>query len=368
MIPNAFTHYTVYLPEFLTGFVISLLLTPILGLIARKYNILDLPSNMRKKDDTTAWRRIHTEPKPLLGGLAVTIPFLLITLATVQPTKYFLGFITGILLLSICGVLDDIFQLSSKLQALFQISAAFLVTISGLQILSIRVPFISTISLEVGKVVIHGSIRYILAVIVTVCWLFFIINAVKWVSGSDGLVEGNGAISALILALLSVRFQTHDTAVMGFALSGGFLGLLFFNFYPSKILSGSTGKSVYGFLLGVLAIYSGGKLATIILTLSLPILDAIWVLGYRMYKHRPKTPLQLFAINDRSHIHHKLLDIGFSQKQVAFAEYTYTLCAGSLAILLTGMHKALAICIVVLILIGCYLLIGIYKKRGQHSV
>lgn len=364
---NSFLPYIKFLPEFILALVMSLLITPIIGVIAKSTNLVDLPGNKRKPDDTTAWRRIHTETKLKLGGASVIVTFLLLTLIYVPQTKYLWGLISGVILLSICGVLDDIFDLSGKVQSIFHITAGFLVVLSGLQIETISSPIGHAISLTFMQVTIHHAVRYVPAALVTIFWIFFIINAVKWVAGSDGLVEGNGAITALIIGLLSVRFQTYPTALMGFVLSGAMLGLLYYNFYPSKILSGSTGKSVYGFILAVLAIYSGGKLATFVLTLSLPIIDAIWVISYRIIKYHPKTPFQLFSINDKSHIHHKLLDLGFSQKQVAYIEYIFTLTVGSLAFLLTGMHKALAIFIVAIVLILFYASLQIYLKRRNTS-
>ncbi len=365
-IPENFLPYTKFIPIIIIGFICSLLLTPIVGIIVQKYKILDLPGNLRRPDDPTRSRRIHTEPKLKLGGIAVVLPFLVIILITVPGTKFLWGFIAGLFVLFICGIIDDIYELPAKIQAGFHIIAALLVVASGLEVTVLNNPFGHAISLTYWQFTIHGIIRFLPAAIFTVVWIFFIINAVKWVAGSDGLVEGNGAIAAIIIGLLSVRFQTQETAFMGFAFAGCLLGFLVYNFYPAKIYSGSAGKSVYGFILAVLAIYSGGKLATFILTLSLPIIDAVWVIGYRIYKHKPKNIFQLFAINDKSHMHHKLLSIGFNPKQVAFIEYTYTLLTGIFAFFLTGLHKALAICIFIFFLLLLYTILALNLKN-RHS-
>lgn len=364
---NNIDKYFEYFPLFLIALVFSFILTPIVIRIAKKLNILDLPEKLRPLNDETKWRRIHTEPKLKLGGIAVILPFLVLSYISIPISRELIGFIIGILLLLGCGILDDIFELSSKIQALFQILASTIIVLSGLKISILSNPLGNAINLQYGQISFLGQHLYILSAIITIIWIFFIINAVKWVSGSDGLVEGNGAIAAIIIGLLSIRFETNQTAIMGFIFAGSLLGFLPYNFYPSKILSGSSGKSVYGFILAVLAIYSGGKLATFILTLSLPILDAIWVILYRIRKHKPKTIFQLFSINDKSHIHHKLLDMGFNQRQVAYIEYSFTLTTGIAAFLLIGVHKIYAILIALIFLIFIYFVISIKisNKRKQ---
>lgn len=362
-----FTSYSHYLPIFLISFLFTLFLTPIVGFIGKKYKIIDLPGGDRKSSDDTRLRRIHTEAKLKLGGVAVIIPFLILSLLTVPVSKFLVGFMFAVFALLLTGILDDLFELYSKVQAIMHIFAACLIVFSGLEISYISNPFGQAISLEFLKITFLGMVRYLPAALLTIFWITFIINAVKWVAGTDGLVEGNGAIAAAIIALLSVRFQTGETANMGFILTGGLLGFLVFNFYPSKILSGSAGKSVYGFILAVLAIYSGGKMATFLLTLSLPLIDAVWVIFYRIKVHKPKTIFALLAINDKTHIHHRLLAMGMTQKQVAFSEYTFTLIVGLTAFLLTGMLKAVVLLIVFLTIFFLFIGINIYRKREKNE-
>ena len=353
---SSYSAYIQFLPGFIEAFVFTFLITPFIGMIAQKNKVLDLPGPLRKDNDETASRRIHKVPKPLLGGAGVIGVFLIITFINVSLSTPYYYFIAGIMLLLILGVVDDIMQLNSKIQFLGQVAAALLVVLSGKGINFINNPFTKNIFFfNQGTVEVLNHTYFISSSIITIAWILLLINSVKWVAGTDGLVEGNSFIASSVLALLSVRVRTFTTASMGFIFSGALLGFLPFNFNPSKIFSGSSGKSVYGYILAVLAIISGGKLATAMLTLSIPILDAIYVIYTRIREKKPKSIFQLMAISDKNHLHHKLLNLGFSQKGVAITEYTITLILGIIALVFTGMHKALA-----LFTAGCIILLSLF--------
>lgn len=361
-------NYLQFFPQFLIAFSLTLLVTPLIGHIAKKYNIYDLPGSLRRKTDPTAQRRIHTVPKPKLGGVGVIVVFLILTLLTVPSTKSLWGVLLGTCVLLVMGIIDDIYDISARYQLICHFLAAILVVAAGKEILFVSNPFGGYIFFNQITINIHGIIRYFPASLITVGWIVFIINSIKWVAGTDGLVEGNSAIAALILGLLSVRFQTWPTAAMGFIFAGSLLGFLPYNFYPSKIFSGSSGKSVYGFILAVLSIYSGGKIATAVLTLSLPVIDALWVIYTRIRENKPKSILSLMSINDKNHFHHKLLGLGFNHREIAYVEYTITLILGSLALIFTGMHKALAIFIAgCIILVSLFIITKAIKGKGKYT-
>ena len=367
------TNYTQFIPYFITAFICTLIFTPIIGRIAEKYNILDLPAKLRPADDETAPRRIHTEPKPLLGGVSVVATFVILAIFFVKIDTSLKYFLFGTFSLLLLGILDDIYKLSAKVQLIVQVFAAFLMIYAGKSIDFINNPFDKGAYIYFNQIPVHvfSHTIYLVSAAITLFWIVFIINSVKWIAGTDGLVEGNMAIVAVVIALLSVRLQTFPTAGMGFILAGALLGFLPYNFYPSKIFSGSSGKSVYGYIIAVLAIYSGAKLATAILALSLPVIDALFVIVTRIREKHPKNIFQLMSINDKNHLHHKLLNLGFSQRQIAGIEYLITLIFGIFALTLTGMHKTLALfiagCIILLSLILITRAQGKKIKQGRKT-
>lgn len=293
---------------------------------------------------------MHKIPLPKLGALAVIIPFLIIVLFSLPVDKELAGLIIGMIILTVGGYLDDRFNLPGITQFVFQFAAALVIVLSGTGIEVIRNPFGNDLNLAVWRIPFFISdTPYHLTFpsdLITIFWIIIVINSINWVAGIDGLVEGITGISAIIITLLSIRFFTHPTAVMGAALAGGVLGFLPFNFNPAKILSGSIGDYNYGFLLAVLSIYSGAKFATVLMLLGIPIIDAVWVTIYRIKVHKPKNLksfLSAITAGDKIHLHHRLLKMGFSVKQVDYIEYAMVGILGSAAFLLTGLLKTFAL-------------------------
>ncbi|MCL4393015.1 undecaprenyl/decaprenyl-phosphate alpha-N-acetylglucosaminyl 1-phosphate transferase [Patescibacteria group bacterium] len=346
-----FSHLGKYLelfPLFIISFITTLIITPLIGIISKRFKIYDNPPTLR--NDPTAKRRIHNVKKLRLGGIAIIIPFVILTLLNLPLTKNLIIFIICILILLTVGIIDDIFDIPAKYQLLFQIIVGLITVLSGIDINYISKPLGGIFFFNQFPVNIFGNTVYLLSAFITFIWILFIINAIKWMAGTDGLAEGNVSIAAIIIALLSIRFFTHDTAVMGFIFSGLMLGFLFYNFYPSKIFSGSSGKSVYGYIIAILAIYSGAKLASTIIVLSIPIIDAIYVIYKRIREEKPKSISALIKINDKRHLHYKLLGLGYNQRQVALIEYIFTIIIGIVALIVTGFHKAIILAVILLII------------------
>ena len=359
--------YIYFLPIFIESFLISLLLTPIVGVIARRFKIYDLPPKQRT--DSTANRRIHDTAKLKLGGVSVIVPFIILILFYVHINTDLIIFIIGIIILLIGGIIDDIYDLSAKIQLFIQILATLLITFAGIDINYVSKPLGGIFSLNKIPFNFLGVHLYFVSLFLTIIWILVIINAVKWMTGSDGLAEGNISIIAIIIALLSVRFQTINTAFLGFIFAGLMLGFLFYNFYPSKIFSGASGKSVYGFILAVLSIYSGAKLASTLMVLSIPIIDLVWVLISRIIEDKPKSLISLININDKRHLHHRLLDLGFSQRKVALIEYFFTFTLGLIALIITGFHKAIILgFVIIFIFIIIVSITHISKKKLTKEI
>jgi UDP-GlcNAc:undecaprenyl-phosphate GlcNAc-1-phosphate transferase len=338
--------YIYFFPIFIESFFISLLLTPIIGIISKKFKIYDLPP--KERTDTTANRRIHKTAKLKLGGVSVIVPFIVLILFYVQINTDLIVFIIGIIILLVGGIIDDVYDLSAKIQIFIQILATLFITFAGIDINYVSKPLGGIFSLNRIPFEFLGVHLYFVSLFLTIIWILVIINAVKWMAGSDGLAEGNISIIAIIIALLSVRFQTINTAFLGFIFAGLMIGFLFYNFYPSKIFSGASGKSVYGFIIAVLSIYSGAKLASTLMVLSIPVIDLVWVIISRIIEDKPKSLISLMNINDKRHLHHRLLDLGLSQRKVALIEYFFTFLLGLIALIITGFHKSIILGFVII--------------------
>lgn len=353
-IPTVYQRYIDYLPYMGAALVLSFILTPIVGYIARKLKVITLPTSMRRKTKISDFRHLEKQPTPRLGGVAVIIPLIVLTLIFGDLTPQVMFLLAGLLLLFVQGVVDDFFELSGRYQLLGHVLVAAFIAFSAINVEYVTNPFGPTINLNLYSLkftplgipfdlVFPGDIFLFF-------WIVITINAVKWVSGSDALMEGNSFLCAITLFILSVRLGSSDTALISILFAGAILGFLPFNFNPSKILSGSAGKSTFGYLLAVLSILSDTKIATAIIILMLPLMDFVWVIFDRMRTHKLRNPLKLLAISDMSHLHHRLLELGLNERQVAYVEYTICGVFCALALAATGARKALLLIVTIIII------------------
>jgi len=192
-------------------------------------------------------------------------------------------------------------------------------------------------------------------------WLLGMIYTTKFLDGLDGLATGIGTIGALILFIVSLFWDVpmSGTSILCLILAGSLLGFLKYNFQPAKIFLGEGGSTFIGFMLGVLAIISGGKIATALLIMGIPILDVLLVIFQRLFSHR-----HIYE-GDRKHLHFRFLDAGFSQRQTVFLLYFLTLIFGSSAIFLQSQYKMVAIGAVVLVMIGLATWLSVARKKKE---
>lgn len=372
-LPHAYLKYLQFAPLFILGLIIAILVTPLVGHLAGKLNIFDLPAPQRegskmlnKHDDPN--RHIHNEAKPFLGGLAVIIPLIILMILFLNPSPTTVPIIIGLLILTISGILDDKYNLPPSFQLISQLLAALIVVFSAIDVTFINNPFNGYFHLEwfrYATTFLQIPISLVFpGDLLIIPWIILCINALKWVGGSDGLIETNSLIAFILLFVIGVRNTSAVIASISIITSGLILGSLYYNFPPAKIFTGSTGKTSYGFLIAVLALVNGAKVATTIIILALPIIDAFFTLVVRYIKYKPKNPLELLRINDKSHLHHQLLDLGLNSKQILLVESTIALLVGSLAIFTTGANKLVAL-ISVLALIA--LILSIIRIRSAQK-
>ncbi len=335
LLPENFAPYADFLPIFLISTLFAFLFTPIIGFVAKKYKILDYPSELREKKlnkfDKNE-RHIHKKPTPLLGGLAFIIPIILILILFFDISPELKAIFAGVLILTFVGILDDIFNLPASYQLIGQVIAAAIIAFSPINMSSINIPLDGVLNMnlfEIGLFVFPGDL-------IMMFWIILCINAIKFINGSDGLMESNAIIICLLFFILGIRTNAEIIILLSLILAGGLTGFLFYNFPPAKIFSGSTGKTALGFLIAVIAVLNNTKFATSIMILTLPMIDLFFVVTKRYLLHKPKNFLALIKINDTNHLHHQLISIGFSSRKVLLVEITITLLIGLIAILTTG--------------------------------
>ncbi|MEK7103089.1 MAG: MraY family glycosyltransferase, partial [Patescibacteria group bacterium] len=244
----------------------------------------------------------------------------------------------GGLLILVGGMLDDVYNLKPWQQIIWPIAAACIIVSAGIGIEHVSNPLGGTIELGGWSSV------------VTFMWLMVVMYTTKFLDGLDGLVSGMTVINAVIIAVLSLFFFINiPTAILAVIIASAYAGFLVFNFNPASIFLGESGSLLAGYFLGILAIISGAKLATTMLILGIPILDAVWVISRRMFIER-RSPFQA----DRKHIHFRLLDAGLSQRQAVLVLYIFASIFGVAALFLQSTQK----------LIGVFVLIGVMVVLG----
>jgi len=315
-------------------------LTLVLGFLALKIfprlGLLDRPHKYG----------LSRKPIPYYGGLVLFTAFAISILIFADFDKHIFGLLFGGFLIMGIGFLDDLFDVNPWVRLSVQLLAAFVVILSGIGINSITNPLGGAIVLDSYKLPfeINGTLYHftILADIFTIIWVMLLTNTVNFLDGIDGLPSGVLAIAAFVLFLLSTRSGMHhmdqtQIAMIAITLFAVCLGFLVFDFHPAKMLMGDTGSTFLGFTLAVLAIFSGGKVATTFLVLGVPILDAFWVIFRRVLKK--KSPMK----GDLGHLHHRFISAGFSKRQTLLTIYLFCALFGGIAVFVNSSMKLLAV-------------------------
>lgn len=347
-----------YLGFGLFAFIIAVLITPIVRYLAERTGAVDVPRPPRN---------LHTHTVAKLGGLAiffsVAIAMLLYVHAgaidpLIVPFRFLWAVLLGGVVLVVGGFLDDKYELPPYILWIFPTVAALIVVLSGIGvgIKFISNPFGAPISLDFGVLGVPASGIFIFV------WMLGMMFTTKFLDGLDGLVAGIGLIAGLTLFALSLTdsVQQPITASLAIILVGALAGYLVYAFHPASIFLGEGGSTLIGFILGVLSVILGGKIATALLVMGIPILDVAWVILQRLWSG--KSPFR----GDRLHIHFKMIDLGFSQRQIALVLYALSAGFGFTAVFLQSMGKLVALGILFAIM-GA-LILGVlyaYKRKKQ---
>jgi len=336
-----------YLKPFLIALALVFLFIVLIWYLSAKYNLFG-PSVREDR------RRIHFGNVSRFGGVALIFAFLsaIFLSGDIVIEKTHLGLIFASLLLLFYGVWDDLKNLKAKYQFAFQALAAMILIGAGVRVDYITNPFGGAVRLDQWQVCSDaGGICFsVLGSLFIFIWLIGMMNVMNWLDGIDGLAAGIGLIGSVILFLLSLNPDVNQPplGILAAALAGVLIGFLVFNFHPAKVFLGTSGSIFLGFMLGSLAIFSGGKIATALLIMGLPILDALWVIWQRF-----KSGSSIFQA-DKRHLHHKLLESGFSQNQIVglFAFTSGVFAVSALFLQSRGKIVALLLLLVVVILLA----------------
>ena len=341
---------------FIVSFAFTFATTPLVRRFAFKIGAIDIP-----KDN----RRMHKKPTPRIGGLAIIFGFTVATLCFAQPSRQLYGTLAGAAIIAVMGVIDDCKNLPAKLKFVIQIIAALVVVFAG----DIKIDVFTNPNFLSDNP--YWVLPEWLSVTLTVIWIVFITNAVNFIDGLDGLAAGVSAIMSISLVFISIRVGEYSIAILGIALMGSCFGFLPFNFNPAKIFMGDTGSTFLGFMLATLSIqgvfksYAVISFAVPLLILGLPLFDALFAMIRRIL--RGQSPMTA----DRGHLHHRLVDMGFSQKQTVFILYAISGVLGITAVLLAESvvlrALLLVICVLILLLIGSMLGKNSYVHQHQDN-
>jgi len=330
------------------SFLISLIFTP----ITRNYFIskgwIEQPKIKQKKThNATALTAV-----PRGGGLPIFISVTLTSLIFLPLDKSLIAIICASLITLVVGLSDDVYDISPKTRLIFNFVVATIIVAFGIGIFYLSNPFGGIIDLRSPGVI------SIISSIIAVLWIVWCMNITGWSAGIEGQLPGFVSTSAIIIGILGLRFSQDSTQwpviILAASVAGAFLGFLPFNFFPQSIMPGYSGKSLAGFYLAVLSILSGAKVATLILLLGIPMMDAIWAIIRRLKAGKP------IYLGDGQHLHHQLLKSGWSRRQIAIFYTLVSLLIGILSLFLNSTQKFYALVGVIILFFS--LVLKFYRR------
>jgi UDP-GlcNAc:undecaprenyl-phosphate/decaprenyl-phosphate GlcNAc-1-phosphate transferase len=298
---------------FLTAAVVSFLLTPVTGRLARMIGAVDEPRE----------RGLSETPTPRLGGVAILIGTLVAAALWLPSSEEVRGIFGGAALVTLVGAIDDVIDLPPLVKLLGQFAAALVPVLSGVFVSNITVPFIGAVEFSdaAGQVV-------------TLVGLVIVMNVVNLSDGVDGLAAGVCAISAVTFSIIAFDLGREGAGVLAALTAGASVGFLFHNFHPASVFMGDSGSNLLGLLLGCTIVQGSLKTNALIalvgplIILAVPFLDTGFVVARRVKYRRP------IYRGDAEHFHHRLDRIGFSQRRTVLYLYAWTLTMGGLALAL----------------------------------
>ena len=330
----------IYFQAFAVALIVALLVTPAVILLAKKTGALDAPDA----------RKVHKVPIPRIGGLAIYAGFLASIIfitakygLDAEMVRETVGLVFSGSLIVALGLVDDYKNLPAKVKLLGQICAAAVLVV----FFDVRIDFVTD---PFGDYIYLDS----LAIPATMFWLVGLTNTVNLIDGLDGLAAGVAAIASFTILLIALEQNFILVAIMTAALAGAAVGFLKYNFNPAQIFMGDTGSMFLGFMLAGISVTGALKsVATIalivpIFALGLPILDTTFAIVRRLRGGVP-----IFK-PDKGHLHHRLLGVGFTQRQAVLLMYVISALFGLSAIALTAVSCQIAVLILFVVVMAIF--------------
>jgi UDP-GlcNAc:undecaprenyl-phosphate GlcNAc-1-phosphate transferase len=329
----------VFIMVFALALSLALALAPLAVYLGRRFGIISIAGGRRiNEGDRRGVPRLGS--LVLFGSFMTTVivaQFLPVPRMDPYEVIRLAGLLIGATLTFILGLMDDLFEFRSFAQFLMQFAAA-------------AVAILFQIFIEFFNNPLSGQQTdpwpFIVTVTLTFFWIVGMMNTVNWLDGLDGLAGGVAFIAGTMLFINSA-FQVSppqtSVSLLPLALMGASLGFLLYNFYPARLFMGG-GAFFMGYVLATLSIIGGAKMATILLVMGLPLIDAVWQVVYRLLRGR--SPFE----GDRGHVHFRLLDMGFTQRQIVLPYYAFCAFFGLLTLIIESrLYKFVAFGVMVLL-------------------
>ena len=311
---------------FAVAALLAWLLVPLTERLARRIGAIDEPKE----------RGLHQVPTPKLGGIAILVGAVVAGLLFLQQGDITTAILVGAGAIALVGVLDDVFDLGAAPKLGGQVLAAMIPVFNGVTVGAFTLPFVGGVRLNDVEIAHHlpllGEVN--LGHIFTILALVAVMNVINLIDGVDGLAAGVCAISALTLAVIALSLERNAAGVLAALTAGASLGFLRHGFPPASSFMGDTGSNLLGYLLGTVAIEGALKTNAVValffplIVLAVPILDTGFVIVKRLKYRRP------IYEGDRWHFHHRMADIGFSQRRTLAYLYGWALVMAGLALAL----------------------------------
>lgn len=336
-------NWLLYIATFACSFAITICTTPLAKKISFKLGAIDNPKK----------RGMHDKPMPRLGGLAIVCGFmvtmlLLFAFVPEIQTTQFAGLMAGSIIIVVTGIVDDIKGLRASLKLCLQIVAGIVAVYSGIVIDLVHWPFVADLD---------GF-----AIPFTIVWIIGVTNAVNLIDGLDGLAAGVSSIAAFSLTIMCLITGSESAVFLTGAIAGSCMGFLPRNFNPAEIFMGDCGSTFLGYILAVTSVMGAFKgytllsLAAAVLVLAFPIFDTLFAIVRRLIKR------ESILKPDRGHLHHRLIDRGFSHQKTVVILYCLSGVCGICAILISTMDYRAAI-VVLLSIVTISLMLFVYRKK-----
>ncbi|MDR1299577.1 MAG: undecaprenyl/decaprenyl-phosphate alpha-N-acetylglucosaminyl 1-phosphate transferase [Oscillospiraceae bacterium] len=342
------------LVSLVAALVMSFAATPVVKRFAKRVGAMDVPRDNR---------RMHDHPIPRQGGLAIFLGFILSVAFFADVNRQIQGVLLGSVIVVIVGAIDDILDLKPWIKFIAQTAAAIVAVAHGIVIDILSNPWVAS------------DIEYLqlgwAAIPITVIWIVAITNAVNWIDGLDGLSVGVSGIASVAMLVIALLVANGNAAIVMAALAGACIGFMPYNINPAKIFAGDTGALLLGYVLSTMSIIGLFKFYAIVsfaapfLILALPIFDVVFN-TFRRVLHGQK-PWE----SDRGHVHHRLIDLGLTQKQAVAILYCISTVLGLAAVVITASGEMKAVifllAFVVAAAVGAFILKTTRRDSAAHN-